>query len=82
VTIDPKRLAVRAVLSKQAALRIGTEHATQDAKDKYMDEHKGADPANHSVKKVVEKYKETKEKGKKLVDDVFEFADQEKHVQK
>tara|TARA_Y100000034_G_C6783295_1_gene350256 strand:- start:707 stop:886 length:180 start_codon:yes stop_codon:yes gene_type:complete len=58
------------------------EHATQDAKDKYLDEHKGADPANHSVKKVVEKYKGTKEKGQKLVDDIFEFADQEKHVQK
>lgn len=76
MTIDPKRLAVR------AALRTAMEHATQDAKDKYLDEHKGADPANHSVKKVVEKYKGTKEKGQKLVDDIFEFADQEKHVQK
>ncbi len=73
---DPKRLAVR------AALRTAMEHATQDAKDKYLDEHKGADPANHSVKEVVEKFKETKEKGKKLVDDIFDFAEQSQYTSK
>jgi hypothetical protein len=73
---------VRVVLAKQAASLLATEFATQDAKDKYLDEHEGADPANHSVKKVVEKFKETKEKGKQLLDDAFAFADQEKYIQK
>jgi predicted protein tyrosine phosphatase len=79
---DPKRLAVRVVLARQSASRKATEFATQDAKDKYLSEHEGADPSKHTVKDVVEKFKGTKEKGKKLVDDLFDFADQEKYVQK
>jgi hypothetical protein len=51
------RLAYAAPAQRSALLRMAREFATEDALKKYLEDHPGADPKKHSVKKTEDKGK-------------------------
>ena len=52
-TENPSRVKLARILMALSESTVGMEFDTPEAMQKYLHEHPGADPANHSVKKTV-----------------------------